>query len=91
MTRDELRDYKRKWMRRFRFFHVRISIKKEKGYKDAYLERPKNSMNKCPICTMLLESEWHQKHAKNHPQTPFQAEEVMIHRILDIEQSMNGQ
>ena len=88
MNQEELREYKRKWMRRFRFFHTRISIKTEQNYKDIYLERPKNSMDKCPICSMVLESEWHKKHAKDHPQTPFQAEEIMIHKILDIDQDL---
>ena len=63
MTAEELKKYKRDWMRKLRRHKTRVFIRIEgQGYRyqETYIEKP-HEMKKCPFCTMLLDS-WHETH-----------------------------
>lgn len=63
MTSEELKKYKRNWIRRKRRHTERVFIRLEGTgyhYREEYIEKPQE-IEECPFCTMLLNS-WHDDH-----------------------------
>jgi hypothetical protein len=84
MTREEQREYNRKWARELRKNKKRIRIRIEGShykYQEIYIDMPVDEPKKCMYCTQLLDSDYHKLY-------PCQRYEVMT--ILFYEDELNG-